>query len=246
MRTRKNNRSQKGATLIEVAITILVLVIVMAAVFAQIDSVSQSTKRESMTMDMTQENRDFVDLFARDVHMSGYPVSEMYASSPSSTCVAPGILPSCSKSVAVGIVYASSTRLVLEGDVYGDGTLYSVQYRYYQTDPNTPPDPNCPCLRRSAMPKVDRDPLDQTSPIYYTEIQNVLDPGSLNEAIFTYYDAKGNLVDVTGGKDFESNLATIQQIDAIKVNLHVQSTQKDPQTNQQIVNSLSSVAELEN
>jgi hypothetical protein len=81
--------------------------------------------------------------------------------------------------------------------------------------------------------------------VYYTEVQNVIDPANLNEAIFTYYDAKGNVVSVgTSGSDYKNNLEIIQQIDAIKVNLHVLQT--DPQTKQKIVNSLSSVAELEN
>jgi prepilin-type N-terminal cleavage/methylation domain-containing protein len=241
IRGNKSTRNQKGFTLIEVAIAILVLVIVMGAVFSQINSVSKTAKRESMTLDMAQENRDFVDLFARDVHMTGYPVAVMYANSPTLTC---SPAPSCSKSIAAGIVYASPTLLVLEGDVYGDGTVYSVQYKYYDA---TDPDPNCPCLRRSAMKKIDANSVtSQSSPVYYTEVQNVIDPTVLNEGIFSYYDAKGNSVNVTGGKTFINDLATIQQIDAIKVNLHVLSTQRDPQTNQQLVNSLSSVAELEN
>jgi type II secretory pathway pseudopilin PulG len=244
MRGTKSTRAQKGATLIELTITILVLVIVMGAVFSQIDSVSKNATRESATLDLAQENRDFVDLFARDVHMTGYPVSVMYANSPATPCTAPGVLPSCSSSVAVGVVFASPTKLVLEGDVYGDGTVYSVQYKYIDA---TDPDPNCPCLRRSALPKINAEslPAYQTSPVYYTEVQNVIDPANLNEAIFTYYDAKGNVISVgTSGSDYKANLAIIQQIDAIKVNLHVLQT--DPQTKQKIVNSLSSVAELEN
>jgi hypothetical protein len=243
MRERKK-RTQAGASLIEVALSILVLVIVMGAVFSQIDGVTKINKRESVTTDLVQENRDFVDLFVRDLHMAGYPVPIMYAAVPSSGC---NPLPVCDKSQAVGIVAASPTSLRLEGDVYGDGNVYSVLYQYYAVDPNTPPDPNCPCLRRSAVLKVSADPLNnQSPPKFYTEVQNIIDPTGMTQGIFTYFDANGNPVSVGTGVDFENNFTTIQSIDAVKVNLNVRSLQKDLQTGQSIVTSLAAIAELEN
>lgn len=237
-----------GFSLIELMLSILILVVVMGAVFSQIDNVTKTSKRESMTTDLVQENRDFVDLFVRDIHMTGYPILTMYANTPvptpPATCTPQ---PQCVKSVAVGIVYASPTSLRLEGDIYGDGNVYSVLYTYYQTDPNTPPDPNCPCLRRSAVLKVDGDPINkQANPQYYTEVQNIIDPTGMAQGIFTYFDALGNSVPVGTGVDFENNLSTIQSIDAVKVNLNVRSSQADIQTGKPVVNSLASIAELEN
>lgn len=243
MRERKK-RTQAGASLIEVALSILVLVIVMGAVFSQIDGVTKINKRESVTTDLVQENRDFVDLFVRDVHMTGYPVPIMYAAVPTAGC---SPLPVCDKSQAVGIVAATPTSLRLEGDVYGDGNVYSVLYQYYAVDPNTPPDPNCPCLRRSAVLKISADPLNnQAPPKFYTEVQNIIDPTGMTQGIFTYFDANGNPVSVGTGVDFENNFTTIQSIDAVKVNLNVRSLQKDLQTGQSIVTSLAAIAELEN
>jgi len=247
MRTREK-RTESGFSLLEVTLSILVLVVVMGAVFSQIDRVTKTTKRESMSTDLVQQSRDFVDLFVRDVHMIGYPHSAMYAIAPNSPCTPLGTsLAQCDKSIAAGIVSASPTSLRLEGDVYGDGNVYSVLYTYYQVDPNVPPDPNCPCLRRSAVLKVTGDPIaGQSAPQYYTEVQNIIDPTGMVQGIFTYFDASGNAVAVGAGVDFENNGATIQNIDAIKVNLNVRSTQRDPQSGQLVVNSQAAVAELEN
>jgi prepilin-type N-terminal cleavage/methylation domain-containing protein len=243
MRTRARSR-QSGFSLLELSITILVLVVVMGAVFSQIDRVTKTATRESLTTDLVQQNRDFVDLFVRDVHMTGYPQQQMYAIAPTPPCTP---TPLCDKSIAVGIVSASPTSLRLEGDIYGDGNVYSVLYTYYQVDPNNPPDPNCPCLRRSAVLKIAGDPINGQSPAqYYTEIQNIIDPTGMVQGIFTYFDASGNPINVGAGVDFETGGATVQQIDAIKVNLNVRSVQRDPQTGQQVVNSLASIAELEN
>lgn len=252
LRTRKKN-SQAGTSLIEVALTILILVIVMGAVFSQIDNVTKSAKHESIAVDLVQQNRDFVDLFVRDIHMTGYPHTMMYGLDQSQSCTHSSIvptptLPQCALNVSAGIVSVSPTSLRLEGDVYGDGNVYSVLYTYYQTDPNTPPDPNCPCLRRSAVLKINGDPVGgQSQPQYYTEVQNVIDPGGMVQGIFTFFDANGNPITVpTAGYDFENNGPIIQTIDAIKVNLNVRSVQRDLNTGSQVVYSLASIAELEN
>lgn len=247
----RNKNSQAGTSLIEVALTVLILVIVMGAVFSQIDNVTKSAKHESIAVDLVQQNRDFVDLFVRDIHMTGYPHTMMYGSDQSQSCTGSSIvptptLPQCALNVSAGIVSVSPTVLVLEGDVYGDGNVYSVSYKYYPqgSDPN---DPNCPCLRRSAMLKVQGDPIGgQPTPKYYTEVQNVIDPTGMTQGIFTYFDANGNPISVGTGVDFENNGATIQTIDAIKVNLNVRSVQLDLNTGSPVVYSLASIAELEN
>ncbi|MFL6440162.1 MAG: type II secretion system protein J [Terriglobales bacterium] len=250
--TRKSRKTrQAGFSLIELTISILILVIIMGAIFKQIDNIQKQTKTESMKLDLTQENRDFVDRFARDIHMAGYPISDIYQNSAGPN----------DPTIAMGLVEATPTYLRFEGDVYGDGTVYSVEYKYYQSDVN---DPNCPCLRRSVQPKQPADPLKvdatavggtlgQLPPLYYTEVQNVIDPAGMSQGLFTYFEANGNVVNVGTGIGYDalgqtgvSDPATLQKIDAIKVNLNTRSAQVDLQTGQNVVNSISTIAELEN
>lgn len=248
----RTKRAQAGFSLVELVITILVLVIVMGAVFKQVNNVQKNTKTESIKLDLTQQNREFIDQFSRDVHMSGYPGPRLYSNYQ-------GLLDT---SAASGLVFASTTDLVFEGDVYGNGTVFRVEYKYFPNDPN---DPNCPCIRRSVTPKTNADPLTgYPNPVFYTEVQNVIDPTGMNEPLFTYFQGSGAEVLVDGNAcaspaplgppptpavgcaDIKNNNSFIQQIDAIKVNLNTRSKEFDPQTGKQHVNSLSAIAELEN
>jgi prepilin-type N-terminal cleavage/methylation domain-containing protein len=225
---------QAGFSLIELLITIIVLIIVMGAVFSQINQIQKKTKVESVKLDLTQESRDFMDQFARDLHMCGYPRARIYQNSTEPVT-----------SYALGLVKATPTELRFEGDVVGDGTVYSVSYKYFASDVN---DPNCPCLRRSVDKKTTTtDPVNGYNPVYYTEIQNVIDPTGMAQGVFTYWQASGAAVNVGTGSDIVNNPATIQQIDAIKVNLNTRSLQFDPHTgSRSIVNSMATIAQLEN
>ena len=242
-------RNQAGFSLLEIMVAMLVLVIVMGAVFSQINQIQSRTKTESMKLDLTQESRAFVDQFARDLHMSGYPISTVYQTNPGPR----------DQHVAVGLVFASPISLRFEGDVYGDGNVYSVLYTYVAQDNN---DPTCPCLRRSVVPKVTGDNWysglgGQTNPSYFTEVQNVITPQGQSQDLFTYFEGNGSAVSVGSctwssgvptcpGIDINGSPATIQLIDAIKVNLNTRSKQFDPQTGQPAVNSVTTIAELEN
>jgi prepilin-type N-terminal cleavage/methylation domain-containing protein len=255
---KSGRKLQAGFSLIEVSISVFILVIVMAVVFRQINNVQRTTKTESMKLDLVQESREFVDQFARDIHMAEYPAPRIYQNYGGLT----------DNKTASGLIYVSATDLIFEGDVYGDGNVYRVEYKYFPSDVN---DANCPCVRRSVTQKTTADPLTgYPTPIYYTEVQNVLDPAGMTEQIFTFFQASGALVDVDnfnggvcgspsplnsppapghGCADIETNtanVALIQSIDAIKVNLSTRSKQYDPQTGAQHVNSISSIAELEN
>ena len=240
-RSAPQRNRQAGFSLIEVMVSILVLTIIMGAVFAQVNNVQKKTKVESLKLDLTQEGREFVDQFVRDIHMSGYPTSKLFQTTTTAT----------TQSVALGLVLATPTEMRFEGDVYGDGnanaTVYTVSYKYFAVDP----DPNCPCVRRSVAPK---DPAvnpvtGYPNPIYYTEVQNVIDPTGMAQVIFTYFQASGDPVDVGAGININTpaGLSTIQLIDAIKVNLNTRSLQFDPHTGKRtVVNSIAAVAELEN
>ena len=228
---------EAGFSLIELIIVMLVLIIVMAAVFSQINQIQRKTKVESVKLDLTQESRDFMDQFARDLHMSGYPRASLYQNAAEPVT-----------SYARGLVKATPTELRFEGDIVGDGTVYSVSYKYFPSDVN---DPNCPCLRRSVDKKTTtaNPATGYPNPQYYTEVQNLIDPTGMAQGVFTYWQATGAQVNVGTGVDIESTagLATIQQIDAIKVNLNTRSMQFDPHTGaKSIVNSMSTIAGLGN
>jgi pilin/secretion family protein with methylation motif len=241
-------RRQAGFSLLELTVSVLILIIIMGAVFKQVDAIQKHTNAESMKLDLAQENRDFVDRFARDVHMSGYPVSKLYQTFATND-----------KTVALGLVAATPTWLRFEGDVYGDGNVYSVVYKYVQSDPL---DASCPCVRRSVQLKQPADPLKedpaggtagQLPAKYYTEVQHLIDPTGMSQNLFTYAEANGNIVDVGTGIGYNgsdptltNDPATLQKIDQIKVSISTRSAQADLQTGQQIVNSIVTVAEMEN
>ena len=251
-RSEKKRNAQAGFSLLELVISILVLVIVMGAIFHQVNNIQKTTTTESAKLDLTDQNRQFVDQFSRDVHMSGYPAPKIYSNYQGLTDIG----------AASGLVFVSTTDLIFEGDVYGNGTIFRVEYKYFPSDPA---DPNCPCIRRSVTAKTTADPLTgYPTPVYYTEVQNVIDPTGMSEPLFTYFQASGAevLVDsntcsapsplvplpapAVGCADIKNNTPVIQQIDAIKVNLNTRTKQNDLQTQTQQVYSLSAIAELEN
>jgi len=248
MRISAKRSTQAGFSLVELVVSIVILVVVMAAVFKQIGLVQRKTQNEGLKLDLTQESRDFVDQFARDLHMSGYPTPKIYQNGGGRT----------DPNIALGVVLATPTSLRLEGDIYGDGKVYSVLYQYFQTDPS---DVNCPCLRRSVQQKVGGadvvyatgDPAlaggpGQAPSVYYTEVQNLIDPNGMTQGLFTYFQADGTQVDVGTGVNLDSDPGNkIQLIDAIKVNLSTRAGQFDQDTGvRSIVNSISTIAELEN
>src|SRR5579884_966511 len=62
---RVQHYKQRGFTLLELMVSILVLMIVMGAVFSQVTNVQKTAKTDSMKLDLTQESREFVDQFSR-------------------------------------------------------------------------------------------------------------------------------------------------------------------------------------
>src|SRR5215472_14137763 len=71
-RPRHRGRSA-GFSLVECLIAILILTIFMAAIFNQINKVQSYYKVEDKKVDLTTQQRDFVDQFTRDMHQAGYP-----------------------------------------------------------------------------------------------------------------------------------------------------------------------------
>ena len=226
----------------ELMISMFVLVLILSAVFEQINTMQRKSNSQAMKVDLSQEAREFVDQTVRDLHMTGYPGASMY-SNPQ----APPF------KVAAGLVSVSPTQMLLEGDVNNDGTVYSVKIYYQASDPN---DPNCPCIRRSAIAKVNLDSLSQPTNPYYTETEHVFPPGTgagqSGEDLFAYYDQNGEPVNVGSGVDISmpagtntpSGKDTISSIKTVKINLSLLTNLRDPATNDFVRTSLAATARL--
>ena len=217
MRARAN-ASAKGFTLLELMLSMFVLLLVTGAVFEQINQMQKQSSAEAMKVDMSQQGREFVDQTVRDLHMSGFPSASMYSN------------PQNLMQVAAGLVSVSPTQILFEGDVNNDGNVYSVNIYYVANDPN---DPNCPCIRRSAIVKGPQDSLHQPLNANYTETNHVFPPGTgagqSGEDLFAYYDQNGNSVNIGPGTDISSQngINTISTIKTVKINLSLLNNQVD-------------------
>ncbi len=175
--------SQAGFSLLELIIATAILTIVMAAVFNGVNLVTQRSQAEQVKVDLTQEGREFIDEFERDLHQAGYPNCRMVATSGASNCDYTGgtTLAAKNSQVAAGLVYISSTLIIFEGDVDGDGAVDSVQYQLVDSTNAAPTvGSTCPCTIRRSQVKKDvtnsTAPLAQT-PSFSQELQNVVNSG---------------------------------------------------------------------
>lgn len=205
MDTRKR---QRGFSLIELMIVMLILTIIMGAIFQQLDMVQRRYRSEQNKLDLFQNSREFVDQFARDVHQAGFPNTRLFALNAFG-----GMTKQNSKFNASGIIYIDRTKIRFEGDVNGDGEVDSMAY-YLETDTSLAGNSRCPCLKRSQVVKLDNTaPLDNViTP--QTQVENVVPPDTAStsypngEAIFYAYDADGNQINIDSGltkTDFRIN-----------------------------------------
>lgn len=239
--TNVTNKATAGFTLIELLVSLAILVTVTGAVFEQINSMQKKSASEAVNVDLTQQSRDFLNQTVRDLHMAGYPGPGMY-SNPINLSL-----------VAYGLIRVSPTEILMEGDVNNDGAVESVHITYVASDPN---DPNCPCIRRSAQPKIDADSFSQLTNLFYTETQQVFPPGTgagqSGEDLFAYYDQNGNPVPIGSGVDIstpagpttQSGQALISSIKTVKINLSLLTNQRDPLTGNFVRTSMSASSRL--
>src|SRR6266849_4099853 len=173
--------SQAGFSLLELVIVVAILTIVMAAVFNGVNLVTQRSQAEQVKVDLVQEGREFVDEFERDLHQAGYPNCRMVATAGATNCdYFTNTNVAYNSKVAAGLVYVSSTEIIFEGDVDGDGNVDSIQYRLVDSAGAYPPAGTCPCtIQRSQVTKDVTNstaPLSQT-PSFSQELQNVVNSG---------------------------------------------------------------------
>jgi prepilin-type N-terminal cleavage/methylation domain-containing protein len=189
-----SHRSEAGFSLLELVMVVAILTIVLASVFNGIDMVSRRSVAEQVKVDLTQQGREFVDEFERDVHQAGYPNCRMVASAGEVVnptlgplnCPADSTNPAVANNwkVAAGLVYVSNTLVVFEGDVDGNGNVDSIRYQLVDSAGNPVPDAGapgagtCPCkIQRSQMQKVNGTPPFGQPSFYSLELQNVVNSG---------------------------------------------------------------------
>ncbi len=215
----KKRANQNGFTLIELLMVVLLLSIVVGAVFSQIERAQVRYKVEDQRTDLTQQEREFIDQFTRDLHQTGYPSVNMFA---------PGV---AANNVAVGLLSLTANDVIMEGDVDGDGVVETVEYSYYDgVTPAWPgPGPNpCPCIRRSQLAKGAAGPATN-----FTQVQNVI-----GAAFFTAYNASGNTIPLPA--------ANLAQVKSIQITLTTQGTSNDNDSHQSIQVTMTGMARLVN
>src|SRR5438270_8545368 len=122
----KRRSAEKGFSLIELMIVILLLSVIMGSVFSQIDLVQKRFRTEQNKLDISQTAREFLDQIVRDVHKSGYPSLRLYQPSAFADTD-----PYHYKShlVAVGLFYIDPSLIKFEGNLNGDGFVQDVAYK---------------------------------------------------------------------------------------------------------------------
>jgi prepilin-type N-terminal cleavage/methylation domain-containing protein len=230
-------RRTSGFSLLEMMISLAVLLIVTGAVFEQIIQMERKSAAEEIKIDTAEQAREFVDQMMRDLHMAGYPNAAMYSAPLDNT----------SPLVAAGLVSVSPTQIILEGDVDNNGQVESVNVGYIA---NSSGDPNCPCIRRSAVPKAAGDPLAQpVQAANYSETGHVIPPGigpgKSGDNLFTFYDQRGNPVIIGAGTDINSNPDLIKSIKTVKINLTLLTSEPGAGAGDAARTSLSATARLD-
>lgn len=241
---------QRGFSLIELMIVLVVLFILCAVVFRSADMFQQRGQSENEKVDSVQAARDFMDTVNRDIHDAGYPPLQV-AANGSLTCVG-------NANLACGIVYYSPLKVQYEGDLDGTGTVYQVTLQVVPGGNGS-----CPCvLQRGVVTKAAA--LGGAIPTYYTEVNGLLNSGNwagastygvnLSPGNYTGYGT----ADVFDGYFLDSTLVTTSCTSAatclasatpireLQVTANVAPAFADPVTHQFPVFSVTTKARLNN
>jgi type II secretory pathway pseudopilin PulG len=233
MRYQCNRHTAKGASLLELMIGLLILGVVTAGIFAQLNTATQRIATEQNKVDNFDEARDFVDQFFRDINQIGYPDGHIVQASVSPAINDPRI--------AVGLVKIDTNSIWFEGDINGSGIVQEVQYQINGSGTCTL------CFQRSAVAKQQGDPfIGQAAASWGTEVNDLI----LTNAIFTYYTAAGTQIptaSLPANIDTTAGQQTLASVKTIHISLTIQNNQvTDPKTGQPIQTSFEGEVSLNN
>lgn len=215
---------QRGFTLLETMVSLLILALVTGAVFSQLNLAQERMSAEQTKLDDFQQARDFVDQFFRDINQIGDPNLRMF----DQAAIVPAFLapPMNDSRLAAGLVKIDNAAIEFEGSVNGIGTVQSVQYMINGSG-------TCAlCLQRSQIDKVNGSPWTQGTN-WGTEVNDIL-----SNPIFKYYDVNGNQIPPASLPIDVSTVAgaqTIATVKTIQISLRIQNPAKiDMQSGQPI------------
>src|SRR5262249_45982759 len=115
---------------IEALIAVLVLTILMVGVFGAVNKAQGHFRVENQKVDLTQQQRAFLDQFARDLHQAGFPPP-----------IIQGLPPAVGGFNGI-VAFPTATDLTMQGDVDGTG-VQTIEYVYNPLNA-----PACFCLQR--------------------------------------------------------------------------------------------------
>ena len=237
---------ERGFSMIEMMLVLVILSIVVGGIFTQMDQAQQRAYTERIRLDSMQEARDFVDQFFRDINEIGYPNVRMMDVTSPSWVPALSTPPTYAwnnayandNRMAIGLVKIDNTAIQFEADTNGDGNVQSVQYKINGNG-------NCAlCLQRSQVDKVAGNPL-AVPPNWGTEVNDALNP-----IIFSYFKGDGTQIPSASLPLDISTLAgaqTLASIKTIKISLLISNPIiRDIKTNQVIQTSFEGEVSLNN
>lgn len=215
---------ERGFSLLEVLVVVLILTTLCGAIFTHIDQVLQRAAAEQVKVDNFQQARDFVDQIFRDSRQIGYPNVRAFDVSVAPVSGAWQSPLKNDRRLAVGLVKVSGNELQFEGDVDGGGTVSVVSYKINGNGACAN------CLQRAQVGKVNGDPLateetNLTAATYSDAVQNVQNTTS----IFSAYDATGTALTLP----MDNANPQIADVKVIQVQLTIASANAvDPKTRQ--------------
>jgi type II secretory pathway pseudopilin PulG len=233
MRHQSNRHKAQGASVLELMVGLLILGVITAGIFAQLNTATQRIATEQSKVDNFDEARDFVDQFFRDINQIGYPDGHIVQASVNPAINDPRI--------AVGLVQIDQNSIWFEGDINGSGVVQEVQYHINGSGTCTL------CFQRSAVPKIQGDPFSgQSAASWGTEVNDLI----LTNAIFTYYNASGVQIptaSLPANIDTTAGQQTLASVKTIHISLTIQNNQvMDPKTGQPIQTSFEGEVSLNN
>jgi prepilin-type N-terminal cleavage/methylation domain-containing protein len=210
--SKRQTDTKRGFTLLESMISVLLITIVVGAIFRQLQKAQAGYRVVGQKLDMTQQQRDFIDQFTRDLHQAGYPA-------PLASGLGNPVALSNTQ-VAAGITLISPTVLTMEGDIDNSGAVRVVTYSFI--NPGA-----CPCsIQRTIAPKTGGPATT------YTAVENLIDPGA--QGIFTAYGANGSNLGLipalalpVGATSADVSYQNMKKIRSVRITFTLQGTSRE-------------------